>query len=116
MTRIKTGIVRRQKHKKVLKQTRGYRMTRHRLYKVAHESLLHAGQYAYIGRKNRKRDFRRLWITRISAGSKQLGISYSQFIRKLKLAKIELDRSVLSDLVVNDIKTFKLILDKVKSL
>jgi len=114
MVRVKGGIVTRKRHKKVLKRTKGFRMTRHRLYKVAKEADLHAGQYAYIGRKLRKRDFRRLWITRISEAVKKLGWSYNQFIHTLKKANIELDRKILADLVVNDPKVFEKIVDKVK--
>lgn len=112
--RIKRGTVSRRKHKKILKLTKGYRMTRRRLIKVAKEASLHAGQYAYAGRKKRKSDFRRLWITRISHMVKKAGISYSKFIAKLKEAKIELDRKILADLVINDPQAFKAILDKVE--
>ncbi len=116
MPRTKTGITRRRRHKKVLKLTKGFRGANNRLYKRAQEALLHAGQYAFIGRKNRKRDFRQLWIARISAGLEQAGseISYSRFINALKKAQIMLDRKVLSDLAVSDFSTFKQIVDKVR--
>ncbi len=114
MVRVKGGTVTRKRHKKVLKRTKGFRMTRNRLFRVANEADLHAGQYAYIGRKLRKRDFRRLWITRISEAVKKLGWSYNQFIHALKKADIELDRKILADLVVNDPKVFQRIVDKVK--
>jgi len=114
MTRVKGGIRTRKRHKKVLKLASGYRGTKSRLYKVAHEAVLHAGQYAYNGRKLRKRDFRRLWITRISARVKELGLSYSIFVNKLKKAKIELDRKILAALIVDDPKTFEKIVDKAK--
>lgn len=112
--RIKRGIVSRRKHKKLLTQTKGFRGTKTRLVKVAREAALHAGAYAYHGRKLRKRDFRRLWITRIGEAVKQEGISYSVLINKLKKANIELDRKILSNLVTNDPNTFKQIVDTAK--
>lgn len=112
--RVKTGNTRRKRHKKVLKQTKGFRMTKSRLYKVAHEALLRAGQYAYIGRKLRKRDFRKLWIQRINAAARQEGLTYSEFIHLLKENKIDLNRKILAEIAVNDPKTFKTIVDKVK--
>lgn len=114
MARIKRGTVSRRKHKKLLSQTKGFRGTRGKLIKVAREAVLHAGAYAYHGRKLRKRDFRQLWITRIGEAVKQEGLSYSIFINKLKKASIELDRKILADLVVNDLNTFKQIVDTVK--
>jgi large subunit ribosomal protein L20 len=113
--RVKTGFVRRRRHKKVLDRTKGFRMTKGRLYRVSKEADLHAGQYAYMGRKLRKRDFRKLWISRINASLTPLKISYSRFIKKLKEAKIELDRKVLADLAVSDPKTFKEIVKLVAS-
>ena len=88
-------------------------MTKGRLYRVSKEALLHAGQYAYIGRKRRKRDFRRLWIQRINAGLKTYAenVKYSAFIKMLKDAKIELDRKILADLVVKDSEAFKVVVD-----
>lgn len=115
MARIKRGVVSRRKHKKLLKMTKGYRGTRSRLVKVAREAALHAGAYAYHGRKLRKRDFRTLWITRISEAVKKENLSYSVFMNKLKKANIELDRKILSDLVVNDPASFKQLVDKVRS-
>ena len=112
--RVKTGPTRRKRHKKIIKMAKGYRMTRHRLIKRAKEAVLRAGQHAYIGRKLRKRNFRRLWIQRINAALTPHDISYSQFINGLKKAKIELDRKILADLAVSDPRTFKLIIDKVK--
>lgn len=88
-------------------------MTKSRLVKVAKEASLHAGIYAYAGRKQKKRDFRRLWIVRISEACKLQGISYSKFIFKLNENKIKLDRKVLSDMIVNDPATFKALIDKV---
>jgi large subunit ribosomal protein L20 len=112
--RAKRGIVRKRKHKKILKQAKGYRMTRSRLYKVAKEAVLHAGAYAYHGRKLRKRDMRRLWIQRINAALSETNLSYSKFIKKLKDNKVEINRKILADLVVSDIKTFFKIVDKIK--
>ncbi len=112
--RVKRGIVSRRKHKKLFSQTKGFTGTKNRLTRDAKEALLHAGQYAYHGRKLRKRDNRALWITRISEATKKEGISYSQFINKLKKAKIELDRKILSDLVVNDPAAFSKIVSEVK--
>ena len=104
---------RRQRHNKVLKLAKGYRMTKHRLIKVAKESMLHAGEYAFAGRKDRKSDFRRLWITRISARVKKEGMSYSRFINKLKQANIALDRKILADLAENEPEAFGRILKEV---
>ena len=112
--RVKRGIVSRRKHNKLFSQTKGFTGTKNRLTRDAKEALLHAGQYAYHGRKLRKRDNRALWITRISEASKKEGISYSVLINKLKLAKIELDRKILNDLVQNDPETFKQIVSSVR--
>lgn len=99
--RVKTGIVRHRKHKKILKLARGYWMSRSKLYTKAKEAVLHAGSYAYHGRKRRKRDFRTLWIQRINAGLTDSGLSYSKFIQALKQNKIELDRKILAELALN---------------
>lgn len=115
MSRIKRGIVSRRKHKKLLELTKGYRGAKRRLVRTAKQAALHAGAYAYHGRKRKKRDFRRLWITRVSHASAQLGMPYSQLIANLKKTHIELDRKTLSDLVINDPATFQAVLDKVKS-
>lgn len=115
MTRIKRGVTSHAKHKKILNLTRGYRMTRRRLIKVAKEAALHAGEYAYRGRKEKKRNFRRLWITRIKGALTNLGVSYSKFINGLKKAKIGLDRKILAELATNDFETFKKIVEKTKS-
>jgi len=112
--RVKTGTIRHRRHKKVLKRTKGFWMTRGRLYKVSKEADLHAGQYAYIGRRLRKRDLRRLWITRINAALTAENISYSNFINQLKKAKIELNRKMLADLAVSHPAVFKAIVAKTK--
>lgn len=114
MTRVKRGLVSKRKHKKVLEQTKGFRGTKRRLTKVAREAALHAGAYAYHGRKLKKRDFRSLWIVRIGEAAKKEGVSYSSLMDKLKKAEIKLDRKILSDLVLNDAETFKKIVDSVK--
>lgn len=113
--RVKTGFTRRRYHKKVLRRTKGFRMTKGRLYKVSKEAELHAGQYAFIGRKLRKRNMRQLWITRINAALSEFGISYNHFIAGLKKAKIGLDRKILADLALSDPETFKTIVERVKS-
>jgi len=115
MARVKRGTVSRRKHNKLLSLTKGYRGTRSRLTKTAKEAALHAGAYAYHGRKLKKRDMRALWITRISENVKEEGVSYSKFMDKLKKANIELDRKVLSELILNDLETFRKIVDSVKS-
>ena len=115
MAHIKRGIVSRRKHRKLLGLAKGYRQNRSRNVKQVKEAVLHAGSYAYHGRKLKKRNFRALWNIRIGEAAKLNGLSYSIFMNKLKKSKIELDRKILSDLVVNDPTTFKQILDSVKS-
>ena len=114
MARIKRGTVSRRKHNKLLGLTKGYRGTKSKLVKVAREAALHAGQYAYSGRKKKKQDFRALWITRISEAVKKEDLSYSVFINKLQKANIGLDRKILSNLIVEDPATFKHIVEKIK--
>lgn len=115
MARIKRGTISRRKHKKLGKLTKGYRGTKHRLIKTAKEASLHAGAYAYHGRKLRKRDFRSLWILRISEAAKKENTSYSKLINRLKKSKIELDRKILADLVLNDPHAFSEIVKQSKS-
>lgn len=114
MSRTKTGFTRHRRHKKVLDLTKGFRGANTRLYKRAKEALLHSDQYAYIGRRLRKRDFRKLWIMRINAALKQLNetFQYSRFMNALKKTNIVLDRKVLADLAVNKPDVFKAIVDK----
>lgn len=114
MARVKRGIVSRRKHNKLGDLTKGYRGTKHRLIKTAKEAALHAGAYAYHGRKLRKRDIRSLWIVRIGEAAKKEGFSYSVLMNLLKKDKIELDRKILADLVTNDSETFKKIVASVK--
>jgi len=113
--RIKGGVTTHRKHKKLLAFNKGYRMTKSRLIKVAKEAHLHAGNYAFAGRRKKKTAFRSLWITRISEAIKPFDLSYSSFIFKLKTAKITLDRKILADLVVNDPDAFKQVVKKVKT-
>lgn len=115
MARVKRGVVSRRKHNKLLHLAKGYRGTKSSLIKTAKQAVLHAGAYAFHGRKLRKRDFRSLWIVRISQAVKQQDMSYSVFMDKLKKSNINLDRKILSDLVVNDPATFKHIVDTVKA-
>lgn len=114
MSRVKRGTVSRRKHKKLHALTKGYRGTKSKLVKVAKEASLHADAYAFHGRKLKKQDFRKLWIIRIGEAAKKEGISYSRLINSLKKANVQLDRKILSDLVVNDLETFKKIVDNVK--
>lgn len=108
MPRVKTGSIRKTAHKKVLAANKGYRMTKSRLYKVAKEAFLHAGKYAYIGRRLKKRDFRTLWITRINAALKTIDLSssYSKFVGSLKTNKININRKVLAELAIKLPKAF----------
>lgn len=114
MVRVKSGVQTRRKHKKVLKMAKGYWMTRHKQFKKAKEAVLHAGEYAFSGRKNRKRDFRQLWIIRINASLRNLGITYSKFIHEMTVKKIGLDRKILSQIAVEHPQIFEKIVEKVK--
>ena len=114
MTRVKRGLVSHRKHTKLLNQVTGYRGTKRKLVKVAREAVLHAGNYAFHGRKLRKRDMRKLWIVRIGEAAKAEGLSYSRLINGLKKSKIELNRKILSDMALNDSETFKKIVALVK--
>jgi large subunit ribosomal protein L20 len=113
--RVKRGVQAGAKHHKILAANKGYRMTRRRLIRTATQAYLHAGEYAHSGRKNRKRDFRQLWITRISEATKQHGLPYNAFMSRLKAANIEMDRKVLANLVTENPDIFEEIVDKVKT-
>lgn len=113
--RVKRGVTTHAKHKKLMRANKGYRMTKRRLTRVAREAYLHAGEYAYAGRKLKKREFRRLWITRISEAVRQNGLSYSAFISKLKAKNIEVDRKVLANLIIDHPDAFSAVLEKIKS-
>lgn len=114
MARIKRGVTSHRKHKKILQQTRGHRGGRSKLIREAKSSLLHAGQYAYHGRKLRKREMRKLWIIQLGNAVRAEGLSYSKFIHALKEKNINLDRKTLSDLAVNHLEDFKKIVAEVK--
>jgi large subunit ribosomal protein L20 len=114
LTRVKGGPRARRRHKKVLKLTKGQWGTKHSLYRRAHEAMLKSLTYAYRDRRRRKRDFRRLWISRINAAARQNGLSYSRFIAGLKEAGVELDRKALADLAVNDAETFASLVELAK--
>ncbi len=114
MPRVKGGPHTRRRHKKVLKLTKGHRGTKHRLYRRAHESMLKALSYAYRHRRERKRDFRRLWITRINAAAREHGLSYSQFIGRLKEAGVEINRKMLADLAISDPAAFSELVELAK--
>jgi large subunit ribosomal protein L20 len=112
MARVKRGVVSRRKHNKLASLTKGYKGTKSRLVKAATEARLHAGAYAYHGRKVKKRDIRALWITRISEAAKKEGVSYSKLMNQLRKSNIEIDRKILSELILNDPESFsKLIKD-----
>ncbi len=107
MTRVKSGVETKKRHKKVLKEASGYFGSKHRLYKSAKEQLMHSQVYAYRDRRQKKREFRKLWITRINAACRENGISYSKFIDGLNKAGVEIDRKMLSELAINDMEAFK---------
>ena len=115
MARVKRGVVSRRRHKKILKQAKGYYGARSRVFRVAKQAVIKAGQYAYRDRRQRKRQFRQLWIARINAGARQNGLSYSKFINGLKKATVEIDRKVLADLAVNEKAAFAALVEKAKS-
>ena len=115
MPRVKRGTVARARHKKVLKQAKGFRGRRKNVYRVAKQAVMKAGQYAYRDRRQKKRQFRALWIARINAAVRELGMSYSTFMAGLKRANIDIDRKVLADLAVADKAAFAKIAGQVKA-
>ncbi len=115
MARVKRSVVARARHKKVLKQAKGYYGARRKVFRVAKQAVTKAGQYAYRDRRQRKRQFRRLWIIRINAAARQFGLSYSRLIDGLNKANIEIDRKVLADLAVHDIAAFGALAEKAKA-
>mgnify|MGYP001813638524 FL=1 len=115
MPRVKRGVVAHRRHKKILKQAKGYYGARSRIFRVAKQAGTKAGQYAYRDRRQRKRQFRALWITRINAQSRANGLSYSRLINGLKKADIALDRRVLADLAVHDKPAFAAIVEQAKA-
>lgn len=114
MVRVKGGVHTRRKHKKVLEQAKGYWMTRHKQFKKAKEAVLHAGEYAFSGRKKNKRNFRTLWIIRLNAAAKQLGLTYNKLIHNLTLKKVTIDRKILSQIANEYPTVFSKIVDTVK--
>ncbi len=115
MPRVKRGVVAHARHKKVIKQAKGYSGRRKNVYRVAVQAVTKAGQYAYRDRRQKKRTFRALWIARINAGARECGLSYSKMIDGLKKASIEIDRKVLADLAMNDSAAFVVIAEKAKA-
>jgi large subunit ribosomal protein L20 len=115
MARVKRGVTARAKHKKVLKKAKGYYGARSRVYRVATQAVTKAGQYAYRDRRQKKRQFRRLWIVRINAAARMFDMSYSRFMDGLNKSNIEVDRKMLADLAVNDIDAFGQLAEKAKA-
>jgi large subunit ribosomal protein L20 len=109
--RVKTGKTRKRRHKKILKATKGYRMTKSKLYKVANEAYMHAGQYSYNDRRKRGADMRRLWIIKITAACKNNNIKYSDFIKRLSDRNIKINRKVLADIAMNEPDTFTFLVE-----
>lgn len=114
MARIKRGVTARRRHKKIIKLAKGYYNARRKVFRVAKQAVTKAGQYAYIGRKQKKRQFRSLWIVRINAAARQYGLSYSRFMNGLLKANITLDRKALADIAVHDIAAFGQIAEQAK--
>lgn len=115
MPRVKRGVTARARHKKVLDQAKGFRGRRKNVFRIANEAVMKAGQYAYRDRRQRKRQFRALWIVRINAAARELGMTYSVFMNGLKKANIEIDRKVLSDMAVFDQPAFAKIAEQAKA-
>ena|SRR5437763_1367574 len=114
MARVKRGVTARARHKKILSRAKGYYNARRKVFRVAKQAVIKAGQYAYIGRKQKKRQFRALWIVRINAAARMHGLSYSRLMNGLKKAAITVDRKVLADIAVHDIKAFSALAEKAK--
>ncbi len=115
MARVKRGVVARRRHNKVLKQAKGYYGARSKVFRVAKQAVIKAGQYAYRDRRTKKRQFRRLWIARINAAARMNGLTYSRFINGLNRAEIAIDRKVLADIAVHDAAAFSAIAEKAKA-
>ncbi len=114
MARVKGALATRKRRKKVLKLAKGYFGAKSKLFKTAKEAVMKSGNYAYIGRRLKKRDFRRLWITRISAGAKANGMNYSTFMNGLKLAGVQINRKMLSEIAINDAQGFTALTEQAK--
>lgn len=115
MARVKRAVTAKARHKKVLRQARGYYGARRKVYRVAKQAVIKAGQYSYRDRRTRKREFRRLWIIRINAAAREFGLSYSRFMDGLNKAEIEINRKVLADLAVHDRAAFGALAEKAKA-
>ena len=115
MARVKRGVTASARHKKILKKAKGYYNARRKVFRAAKQAVIKAGQYAYRDRKTNKRNFRALWIVRINAAARQFGLSYSRLMNGLKKADITVDRKVLADIAVHDIKAFGALADKAKA-
>ena len=115
MARVKRGVTARRRHKKIISKAKGYYNARRKVFRVAKQAVTKAAQYAYIGRKQRKRQFRALWIVRINAAARMFGLSYSRLINGLKKSNIEMDRKVLADLAVHDLAAFGKVAEKAKA-
>ena len=115
MARVKRGVIARRRHNKILKQAKGYYGARSRVFRVARQAVIKAGQYAYRDRRQRKRQFRRLWIARINAAARMNGMTYSRFINGVAKAGIQVDRKVLADIAVHDAAAFTAIADQAKA-
>lgn len=115
MARVKRGVIAGRRHKKVLAKAKGYYNARRKIYRVAKQAVIKAGQYAYAGRRLKKRDYRALWVQRINAGARACGLSYSRLINGLKKAGIEIDRKVLADLAVQDMAAFEKVAEQAKA-
>lgn len=115
MARVKRGVIAGRRHKKVLAKAKGYYNARRKIYRVAKQAVIKAGQYAYAGRRLKKRDYRALWVQRINAGARACGLSYSRLINGLKKAGIEIDRKVLADLAVQDMAAFAQVAEQAKA-
>jgi large subunit ribosomal protein L20 len=115
MARVKRGVTAGRRHKKVLKKAKGYYNARRKVYRVAKQAVIKAGQYAYVGRRLKKRDYRALWVQRINAAARSVGLSYSRLINGLKTAGIEIDRKALADIAVHDFAAFGAIAEKAKA-
>ncbi|MCU0754717.1 MAG: 50S ribosomal protein L20 [Xanthomonadales bacterium] len=115
MARVKRGVIARARHKKLLARAKGYYNARRKVYRVAKQAVTKAAQYAYIGRKNKKRDYRSLWIVRINAAARICGLSYSRMMSGLRKAGVGLDRKVLAEIAVHDMKAFAAVADRAKA-
>lgn len=115
MPRVKGGVVTHRRHKKIIRMAKGHRGLRHKIFRQANESVMHAGRYAYEHRRDRKGDFRKLWIMRINAAARDYGLSYSKLINGLTKAGVEVDRKAMADLAVRDKAAFSAIVDTAKA-